>query len=375
MDLNNQETVALARCPRYRSRDVRFKLEELLEPLGGVKKIVAPGQNVLLKPNLLSAAPPAEAVSTNPVIMKEMSKLVKEAGGRVFIGDSPGVDAQEKAHRICGMQEVIEETGAEELILSEPVKLEVNGYARKVLPLASELGRMDVIINMAKLKTHSLTGMTAAVKNIYGCIPGTTKARLHVEHPLPRDFSRLLIDVYCAVKPALSVIDAIIAMEGAGPRRGRPRQVGLLMASSNAVALDTVAAYLLGFRPDQVGTVAAARELGLPGADLPGIRIKGEMLEDCRVSNFDLGPAAAGGWSRLAAVFPVARIRNFVAGRRPYPQPSEELCTGCGICRENCPAQVIALENKVPEVETGGCIRCYCCLEFCPEGAFNLVRL
>lgn len=372
---NNQETVTLARCPRYRSRDVRFKLEELLEPLGGVKKIVLPGQKVLLKPNLLSAASPAEAVSTHPVIMKEMSKLVKEAGGRVFIGDSPGVDSQEKAHRICGMQEVIEETGAEELILSGTTKLEVNGYARKVITLASELDQVDLIINMAKLKTHSLTGMTAAVKNMYGCIPGTIKARLHVEHPLPRDFCRLLVDVYCAVKPALSVVDAIIAMEGAGPRRGRPRQVGLLLASLNAVALDTVAAELLGFRPDQVGTVAAARELGLPGADLSGIHIRGERLENCRVNNFDLGPAAAGGWSRLASLFPVARIRNLVAGRRPYPQPGEELCTGCGICRENCPAQVIALENSFPEVDKVGCIRCYCCLEFCPEGAFSLVRL
>ncbi len=372
MPVSDQETVALGRCPRYHPQEVRFGLQQILEPFGGIDALIRPGQKVLLKPNLLSAASPAEAVTTHPLILRVMTELIHERGGKVFIGDSPGNDSQEKAHHICGIQEVIEQTGAEALDFSNTIHKQVQGYREWNIPLAADLDQVDMVINMAKLKTHSLTGLTAAVKNIYGCVPGKNKVRFHFEYPLPGDFSRLLLDVYYAVKPAFSIIDAVIAMEGTGPRRGNPRRVGLLMASPNALALDNVAANVVGFRSDQVTTLAAAGELNLPGSVFSAISVRGVKLEKCRLTDFDKGPVSNGRLSRLIALLPFARIRNLFAGRRPYPRVNKDLCSGCGVCYETCPAQVIDFTGSIPDIDLDGCIRCYCCQEFCARGAIEL---
>ncbi len=374
MPVSSRETVALARCLHYHPQEVRHGLQKVMQPFGGIETLVKPGQKVLLKPNLLSAAPPAEAVTTHPLVLKVMTELIHEAGGKVFIGDSPGSDSQEKAHQVCGVQEVVQETGAEPLFFSKVNYKKVRGYRLWNIPLAAELDQMDIIINMAKLKTHSLTGMTAAVKNVYGCVPGKTKGRYHFEYPLPADFSRLLIDVYLAVKPAFSIIDAVIAMEGAGPRGGKPRQLGLLMASCNAVALDNVAASVIGFRSEHVSTLSVAGELKLSGSDLSAITVRGLQLEDCRVSDFDKGPASKGSLGRLVALFPVARLRNIIINRRPYPRIDSDLCNGCGVCYENCPAQVINFIGSIPDINFDGCIRCYCCQEFCSKSAIKLTK-
>ncbi len=366
-------TVSVIRCDRYHRQTLHFAIEKLLEPFGGIYSIVRPGQKVLLKPNMLSAARPAEAVSTHPAVMQVVTELVQDAGGRAYIGDSPGNDDQEKAHHLCGMKDVMEVTGAEMLLFKDEVPVNVAGFWNRPIPLAAELRQVDLVINMGKLKTHSLTGLTGAVKNIYGCVVGGHKKRFHLNYPLPLDFSRLLIDVYLAVKPVFSILDAVVAMEGTGPRKGRPRQLGLLMASPNAVALDCTAAAVTGFQPWQVPTITAAREMQLAGADLKDIDIKGVPLEECRATNFDRGPAASGSLGLTALLYPLAWLGNMLTVRsRPYPHIDNRLCTRCGICYENCPAQVISSENGQPVIDLEGCIRCYCCQELCPEGSIKL---
>jgi uncharacterized Fe-S center protein len=248
----------------------------------------------------------------------------------------------------------------------------LRGDSARVIPLAAELDQVDLIINLAKLKTHSLTGMTAAVKNVYGCVPGNHKKRFHMEHPLPLDFSKLVVDICLAVKPAFSIIDAVVSMEGVGPRRGKPRQTGLLLASENPFALDTVAADIVGFKPEQVSTITVARTLKLPGSVLEEINLQGLLLDDYRIQDFDHGVVAAGKVSRLLANFPLAWLRNMRYARRPYPVLDRDLCTGCGICVENCPLQIISFEGSIPDIDQYECIRCYCCQELCAEGAIKL---
>ncbi len=374
MDSSYLQTVSLVRCRRYHPQTVRHSLQQLLEPFGGVGALVKPGQKVLLKPNLLAAAPPAEAVTTHPLVVKVLTEMIQERGGKVLIGDSPGNDRQEEAHRIGGLQRVMMETGAEMLLFKEIKDVKVNGFSEIIIPLAAELDCVDLVINVAKLKTHALTGLTAAVKNVYGCVIGNHKRRFHLEHPLPLDFSRLLINVFLAVKPAFSIIDAVVAMEGTGPRRGKPRQLGLLMASPNAVALDSVAAEITGFRPDQVTTVAAARALKLPGSNFLDVHIEGLSLEESRVHDFDRGPADSGNISHLIVNFPLAWFRNMIYARRPYPCVDSMFCNGCGVCFENCPAQVIDFSSGIPDLDLYNCIRCYCCQELCAQGAIKLNR-
>jgi len=373
-DSEGQERVSLTKCIRYHSQTIRLSMQQIFKPFGGISNLVKPGQKVLLKPNLLSAAQPSDAVTTHPLILKVVTELIAEAGGKVYIGDSPGSDSQLKAHRVCGIDQVIAEMGAEALIFTKNLNHEVKGTKKRTIQLAAELAEVDLVFNMAKLKTHSLTGMTAAVKNIYGCVFGLTKGRYHFENPMARDFSRFLIDVCLAVKPTFSIIDAVVAMEGAGPRKGRPRQLGLLMASTNPFALDTVAAAVTGFHPAEVTTLQAARELQLLGSELSAIQIEGLPLDEARVKDFDKGPVSSGKIGRLAALLPLARVRDLLIGRRPYPRVNSKLCTGCGVCYEHCPAQIIDFANSIPDLDLNGCIRCYCCQEFCPHGAIELFR-
>lgn len=374
MDPSVSQLVSLARCRRYHPQTVRLGLQQLLEPFGGIGAIVKPGQTVLLKPNLLAAAPPAEAVTTHPLVLRVLTEMIIEKGGKVLIGDSPGNDRQEEAHLVGGVQKVTTETGAELLLFKKVREIRVNGFKERIIPLAAEIDQADLVINVAKLKTHALTGMTAAVKNVYGLVSGRYKQRFHLENPLPLDFSRLLIDVYLAVNPAFSIIDAVVAMEGTGPRRGKPKQLGLLMASPNAIALDSVAAEITGFSPEQVTTVAAARALKLPGSHFSEVYIEGLSLEECRVSGFDRGPADSGKVSRLIANFPLAWLRNLCYARRPYPRVDSLICNGCGECFESCPAQVIDFSKSIPDIDLYDCIRCYCCQELCAQGAIKLDR-
>ena len=372
MTASEQQIVGLTYCKRYHLQEARQALQQLFAYFGGIETLVRPGQRVLLKPNLLAAAAPVEAVTTHPVIIKALTELIQEVGGLVLIGDSPGDDQQEEAHRVSGLQKVMAETGAEMLLFKGVKETWVKGFRERIIPLAAELEQVDLVINVAKLKTHALVGLTAAVKNVFGCVVGNQKKRYHREYPLPLAFSRLLIDVYLAVKPAFSIIDAVVAMEGTGPRRGKARRLGLLMASPNAVALDSVAAEITGFRPEQVTTVAVARELKLPGSNLAEIQIKGLTIEECRINDFDQGPAASGKVSRLITNFPLAWFRNMIYARRPYPSVNSILCNGCGVCAKNCPVQVIDFSTGIPDLDLNECIRCYCCQELCAQGAIEL---
>ncbi len=371
---SGREKVVITGCRHYHPVEVRQGLREIFKPFGGIESVIGRGQKILIKPNLLAAVPPAEAVTTHPLVVRVLAEMIQEAGGKVFIGDSPGSDRQELAHRVSGLEEVMKKTGAEMLVFEKIKEVESTIRGLKAIPLAAELDEVDLVINVGKLKTHSLTGMTGAVKNLFGCVVGANKKRFHLEHPLPLDFSRLLLSVSLAVKPAFSVLDAVVAMEGPGPRRGKPRQLGLLMGSPNPVALDTVAAEVLGFFPEQVTTVAAARDFKLNGADPDDIDLVGLSIEEARVTDFDRGPAATGKLSRLFALLPVAMLKNFFYARRPYPQVNRERCTGCGICREACPTQVIRITDGLASIEHYECIRCYCCQELCPHGAIMLVN-
>lgn len=326
-----------------------------------------------MKPNLLTAAAPGEAVTTHPALMRELALMVRDAGGQVYIGDSPGSGPPERVYKISGLRDVIEETGAELLLFDGIRHVPFSGKRKSLLAVADALDSVDLIINVAKLKTHTLTGMTAAVKNIFGCIVDKNKQRLHFEYPLPMDFAHLLLDICLAVNPAFSIVDAVVSMEGTGPRSGNPRHTGLLLAGTNAIAVDTVAAAVTGFQPGEVTTLAAAKKRGLPGAGLKDIRIEGLSPDDARIHGFDRGAVGSGRPGRLLARLPASWVRNRARRRRPYPYINPDTCTGCGICLEHCPAQVIRLEGDGAVIPRSSCIRCYCCQELCPSGAVNLL--
>ncbi len=359
--------VSLTSCSWYDLKKVRDALRRALEPLGGMSAFVKPGDRVLLKPNLLAAHSPEKAVTTHPVFVEAVARLVKEAGGRVWIGDSPAgtIHGIRRFWRISGLLEVAERVGADLLSFESGPYFEVQKNGRRYF-FPQILREADVILNLPKFKTHNLVLFTGAVKNMYGTLPGLQKRDFHRVAPHPARFSEVILDVFEITAPTLSLMDAVVGMEGNGPAAGKARPVGLLLASTDAVALDTVASFLMGFQPEKIPTLNEARKRGLGSAKIEDISVLGPSLESLRIPDFKL-PS-----NKIMSTIPESILKW--AGKflwsRPVADPAK--CTGCGICVANCPVNAMKLVNRVAVIDYKTCINCLCCDEVCPENAMKI---
>jgi ferredoxin len=228
----------------------------------------------------------------------------------------------------------------------------------------------DAIINFAKLKTHGMMAYSGAVKNLFGTIPGTLKLEYHFSHPDATRFADMLVDLNEFWRCRLSLVDAVVGMEGNGPTAGSPREVGVLLASPSPYALDAVAVELMGLSPKMVPTVtaAAARGLGPESAALCDVPAE---VWDYRVPDYQL--IETGSVAEFQHLLPgwIGRVAGRLAPRlltsRPAPRGRE--CIGCEKCKKVCPAHAITMKKKRPVIDRSACIRCFCCQEFCPVGA------
>lgn len=363
------EEVAISRCNTYAEDKVYRSTKEAVDRLGGITRYIHKGQTVLIKPNLLVASKPEEAICTHPAVVKAVVKLVQEAGGAVMIGDSPGFGSTERVASKAGIAHVCQETGATLVSFKEYREVTFRqGKVCKKFPLALPVLRADVIISVAKLKTHGLTGYTGAVKNLFGCIPGTLKPSFHLRMQKREDFGAMLVDLYCLVRPALSIVDGIIGMEGNGPRNGSPREVGVILAGADGVAVDTVAAAVIGMDPLSVPTNQAAARWGVGVTDIEEIEILGVKLADVMLKDFAFSSGVAQTADRVPA-FLVNLLQNHLTAK---PVVIPELCRGCGVCMESCPARTIRVAKGTAHIQEKECIRCYCCQELCPHNAIEL---
>ena len=367
--------VSLAKCDSYDEMNVAAALTRAVDLVGGMSRYVKPGQRVLLKINLLRSAAPEEAITTHPAVIKAAVRLVQAAGGVAVIGDSPGgpfrLGLLRAAYRKSGLVQVAEETGAE---LNEDIEdtlvSHLDGERIKALEVGKFVTNADVVIPISKLKTHMFMGMTGATKILFGVIPGTAKLAYHAKFPEPQDFGDMLLDIITLIKPSLSLMDGITGMDGEGPSGGDPFEIGALLASPDPVALDIVAAHLVGVDPSGVYPLRAAASRGMPGVRLEEIELLGESLESLQKTGFNMpaarADAAGGAFNLLGRV-----AKNWlVASPR-----SNNNCIGCGICAQNCPVDAITItEKKRAVMDLNICIRCYCCHEMCPEKAIDLNR-
>jgi uncharacterized protein (DUF362 family) len=323
---------------------------------------------VLLKPNMLAAKGPDAAVTTHPEVLRAVIELVQQAGGTVLVGDSPGIGSARKVAETSGMLQIIEETGAELVDFSESVEVCGDGIFKR-FALARPYLEADRIINLPKLKTHEMMTMTCAVKNLFGSVVGTAKAGWHLKAGADRNlFSRMLVELYLLRVPDLNIVDAVVAMEGNGPGSGDPRQVGVLLAGTNAVAVDVVAAEIVGIPKKLLYLEHAASRLGVDGADRADIETAGASLDDVRVSSFRL-PHLSDVQFGLPS-FLKNRLRHYLTSG---PCLVGDRCVACGICKEACPPRAITLVHGKLHFDYHACIRCFCCRELCPAGALDVV--
>ena len=362
--------VSIVKCEDYSIENVRIAIKKTLENLGGLENFIKPKQKILIKPNLLSAKDPSRAITTHPTIVQSIIEEIKKFGAVPFIGDSPG-GAERGVKRVwenTKISEAAENTGA------ELVKFEGGGVCRietsegKAYYISKYALQADAIISLPKMKTHVLVLFTGAIKNMFGIIPGFRKGEYHKQFPYPKDFSQMLVDVFSLAQPKLSIMDAIVCMDGDGPSSGNPKYVGLILASSDAVALDKVCSKIYGFKEDEIETTNIAEKRGLGTADFSNIEIIGEKLSDIVLPKFDL-PS-----NRFLKMVPKFMVKLLEPHVWIKPNIKQELCTNCNICVENCPMKAIKENSKNPIFDYTKCINCLCCHELCPQNAVYLER-
>lgn len=352
--------VALARCNSYNREEVLRAVKKSVGLLGGIKRFVKPGAGVLIKPNMLSAKPPEDAITTHPEIVRAAIKLVREAGGLPRVGDSHGGShyKMKEVYAKTGIGQVCDEEDAEKLVFEKFKK--ING-----IPVALEALEADAIISLPKFKTHSLTILTAGIKNMFGAVPGLYKTRCHMEAPNPAAFAKLLAKVYGCVPPHLTILDGITAMEGEGPgSAGTPARMGLVAASADAVSLDAVLCGITGIAPGSVPLIREAKAKKLGETD--NIKILGENQESFYREGFKL-PGAT-----FLHKLPNALLRPVSLLLKTFPDAAPAACVRCGACVRNCPAGAITEGKGGLYFDRNKCILCLCCMEFCPHNAIYI---
>lgn len=369
--------VSIERSINYHYPRVYQAVKNAVDALGGMNSFVKPGQKVLLKPNLLSGLPPERAANTHPAVVKAMIELAQEAGGRVSIGDSPALSSALTVARKSGNLEVAREMGVPVINFEDSVEVQVpEGKIFRKIEVAREAIEADVVINLPKLKTHDVMPLTLAVKNIFGCVVGRNKARWHVQagHDVSY-FARMLAELYALINPALNIMDGIVGMEGNGPRNGDPRQIGLILASPDAVALDRVVQEILGLRQEDLLTTVIGGEIGLGESELSKIECRGEKIEQIKIDGFKL-PIRTPQTQILGKI-----LRWLLKDSFTYrPVIDHRTCSRCGVCLEACPINIISYQpdastqegkEKLVHIDYQRCIHCFCCQENCTEGAIT----
>ncbi|MBN2140141.1 MAG: DUF362 domain-containing protein [Desulfovibrionaceae bacterium] len=254
--------VALARADEYDSSRLEATVGGLLDLCGPGPK---PGDRVLVKPNLVSRAN-ARLSCTSPRVVRAACVWVLDHGARPLVADSPAFGSARANARACGLDKRLAGLDAAITGLGEPQGLALSFGGRiGVSRLALEA---DLILNAPKLKAHGQMRMSAAVKNLFGCVTGFRKALAHVRlGGRPRDFAGLIIEVMIALPRTISLLDGVEAMSDSGPIRGRACGLGLLAASESAVALDSAVYSMLGLEPGQVPLWQECLRRGLAGSE------------------------------------------------------------------------------------------------------------
>jgi len=324
------------------------------------------GKKVLIKPNVLRSSEAEEGIVTHPAVLKAVVEKVEEMEqASLIVGDNPGLfnyGANEESFEKTGL--MFAAKGYYENIGNDSVKVDFNPAFIPRVSISRAVLEADVIISLPKFKTHGLTVMTGAIKNSYGFLPGAQKSRLHRVAGNPERFHEVIVDVFRLRVPDLFIVDAVVGMEGNGPASTDLRNIGLILASNNSVALDSVIARMMGVDPGRLRFLKKAREIGLGDYDPDKIEIIGELKA---LPDFKLPPLGGEAIMENQAIQEMMHSRTLLA-----PQANPDLCTACGTCIDQCPVSALSMNEDLPEVDDETCIRCFCCQEICPEKAIAL---
>jgi uncharacterized protein (DUF362 family)/NAD-dependent dihydropyrimidine dehydrogenase PreA subunit len=365
--------VALINCNSYDISEVRKAVSRGMELIGGAGSFVNPGEVIVLKVNLLVGEVPEKCVNTHPAVFRAVAELFASEGAILKYGDSPGFGTTHAAAKKSGIADVAEEMNIEMADFKDGREIFYEeGLQNKKFFIANGILDSDGVISMPKLKTHALERFTGGIKNQFGCVVGMRKGEFHVKLPDATEFAKMLVDLNNFVRPRLYIMDGIMAMEGNGPRGGTPRQMNVLLFSTDPVALDATASRLINLNPLYVPTTLIGGKTGSGTFKEEDIEILGDKLDNfiCMDFNVERIPVKTLKKNKM-----VSFMKNRLVSK---PFIISEKCTQCGTCVQSCPVDGKAVNwdngdhTKPPVYDYKKCIRCYCCQEMCPESAIIL---
>jgi uncharacterized protein (DUF362 family)/Pyruvate/2-oxoacid:ferredoxin oxidoreductase delta subunit len=371
--------ISLQRCAEYDNKVLKDKiitgLRQINFDLTSLKN-----KRVCLKPNLLMPSNPERAVTTHPEFFRAVAEIIHDYTHNIIIIESPNFFPLKSTIKKTGLAGIVNDLEIEvaDITVTETL-IFPSAHRYKSIDISKAFFDVDYIINMPKLKTHGFTHYTGAVKNLFGTMPGLSKSRMHMKAPSQMEFSEFLLDLYGGLlngfekpKKIIHIMDAVIGMEGDGPGpSGKPKKVGAVIVGDDAVALDYVAANLVGLNLKKVFTITEGFKRGYGVKSSDDIQVKGENLKDMQIADF-IAPrnVIMGG-----VIWPLTSptIKNLFVEK---PVPMADVCSLCYNCMKVCPAGAIteADETKVPRYNYRKCIRCFCCMETCPEAAIYLKK-
>ena len=366
--------VALVPCTDY--AQATQAVETAIDLIGGVDGMIRQDEKLLLKPNLLAKSTPDKACTTHPAVFGGVAEYLLSHGyTNLAWGDSPGHGDPSSIARECGIAEVAARLHIPMADFSAGTPTPYpQGQVAKEFILANGVPEADGIVNICKMKTHMLERITGAQKNLFGCVFGLNKGATHVKYPNATEFAKLLADLNAMLPTRLHVMDGIVAMEGNGPQSGTPKQMGVILASTDPVALDTVFAALVHLDPALVPTNVIGAARGIGETDMSKIEVVTpggsmtveETQEKYGDKEFDVYRAAEDKGE-------ISYLRPFKKLLKRKPKIKKDLCVACGICVKSCPVPGGALhfkkKGKPPIYDYTKCIECYCCQEMCPKKA------
>ena len=368
-------------CPDYEQKKVDEAVEAVFAFCSNAQRL-GPHSHVLLKPNLLAKHPPERAVTTHPAVVAACIRACIRRGvlpQHITVADSPGgrwsPGGMRAVYTCTGIQEVCDTLGAEAYLDCQAGVRQTDGRRVRSFELMQPALQADFVIDLPKVKTHVMTGMTCAVKNLFGMVPGLSKAEFHMRFPKPEVFGDMLVDLCETVRPDMIVADGVTAMEGDCPASGMPYALGLILGGQNAYEVDLVVCRIMGILPQRVPYLAAAMARKLCPACATEDLIDGDVQAAAPRAEFHLPSSMMD--ITFAQKAPRA-IRWVVPGAEkwiaPRPKVHRALCVGCGKCAEICPGDAIRVQNGKASIFRNRCIRCFCCHEMCPVKAIEVHR-
>ena len=368
--------ISVSKTEEYDLPAVSAAVESHFERLG-LSGLFKSGVKVLIKPNLLMKSAPEQCTTTHPSLVEAVINKLFSLGVKpeqITLADSPGGPYSavllSGIYKASKMADVAARTGI--TLNTDTGFVKVCSRISKMCAsfnIINPVTQADIIINIAKLKTHCMTGLSGAVKNMFGSVPGLQKPELHYRFPEKEKFGQMLVELCDTVRPQINLVDAVEAMEGNGPSGGDIKKVGYTFACTDPFLLDRFLCDVTGMDYKTVEYVNCAVKLGLAPEEVPDGCLAGDRLvlsgafkkPDSRSVTFDNNMPRF-----LSAV-----ARKFAT---PIPKIRKSECIGCAKCAESCPAKTINIIEKKAVIDYKACIKCYCCHEMCPAKAIDIKR-